>query len=564
MNASASVVPLRAPPIIHSAIQNVANPQPPAAGQESQGSRRSRLERESREYLAMLCRIVANQYRMSVMFSDEADTFAIAKMDSGDYMIIISTKLLAFESGDDRRVRILIDGAVSHEAIGHGRFTTFAKNMGKWTPFKATLVNALEDPRIERLAATVYVRSGLMLAEMSQILDTEGFWKLDPDAVEESILLTGLLRRHRTQQLGQALDLVVNQQFEDAMVQAFTQPVMDQINPLAWKAFDAKSTAEVEAIADEIIKILEKNCPNFSQNIGGQVDIEHGVATIMKKIADRNGSSDIRIGIMKDESAGEADGKGDTGGGRSPTGDAKDGNGDVPTAGNARRLLQRKIEKIFASQEEDVEEMEARQGPELNSRSLAMIASGLETRPFMVEDEIIRPGLDTDVALYVDSSGSITSTIGRPFMAEMIVAFGAAFQKFRPRARLRIARFSGDSAYLYDSQAEVWSKACYRVVSRYEPSGGTDWMSGGPDLMARLAASKRKRKVMVTLTDGLLGPVDEIDKLIASGHSHHGIESMIISMGEGAFNGLATEVHVPDLDPLHVVSALMGQLALKL
>lgn len=109
----------------------------------------------------------------------------------------------------DETAAVIVRGGVCHEAVGHVRHTDFS--VAPKEKLLRSLLNVIEDIRIEKLAWRCYPGARRILEEMAVTVDGKGWFSGPPKGQEqrpESVLLMALLRDLRTRVLMQPLDPV--------------------------------------------------------------------------------------------------------------------------------------------------------------------------------------------------------------------------------------------------------------------------------------------------------------------------------------------------------------------
>ena len=575
-------------------------------------------------YIVSLCRIAAARHNLSVLFSDTEETFSIRRIQSGagndsnaSWVVVISRK--AMRTDDPETFNAILYGAIVHECVGHGRHTDMTLAIER-TPLLHSIVNVLEDIRIERLAWDDFPGARMALENMAVALEDplrtkNPFWVVDEYSTPESKLLVALVRKMRAEMLMQPLDADRTQDACALLEAILGKATYDKIMDLAFQGGASGSTAEVVGFSRKILDELHrhnKSQPQQGQGQGqgqgqpgqpqqgqqgqgqqgqgqgqgqpgqpqqgqqGQGQQGQGGAAFDDQ-ATGNGASgsvpgsrpqsdpsdpanrpfqEFSDGIDIDATIEAAMRKAlkaiahptHSGGLLIPFDDIFDARSRNPKGGKSRGhadgarsetpypvmvrnahvvRMRNAIQKTIIAAGVDPDETPAKHGQAVDTRNLAMIAAGLETRPFLYDDGEHMPGIDAELIFNFDASGSMES-VGEEFMRELIMGLGNACMPFVPRLQFSMYQFAGNAMHLFDSRRQSWHKERSRVAGGYIAHGGTVWLSGSIDLMARLACSKRKRKMLVTFSDGCLESGEDIDRAIAS-FKKHNVDVSIIS-----------------------------------
>jgi cobalamin biosynthesis protein CobT len=198
--------------------------------------------------MGTVAKIVAASMGVEVVFDASADT---ASTDGT--RIIIPTSLIG---NGDAHAAILMRGFIAHEGVGHIRHT----DMAAWrafaqdaSPLGKSILNIIEDIRIERLACKVYPGIKRILNETVEALKPEGFFDL-PTKPHPAGVITGLLLNClRAEELGQALDPIPARAMAFKM---FGLSLRDDILNIASNGSRGCSTAEAVDATKAILKLL--------------------------------------------------------------------------------------------------------------------------------------------------------------------------------------------------------------------------------------------------------------------------------------------------------------------
>lgn len=168
------------------------------------------------------------------------------------------------------------------------------------------------------------------------------------------------------------------------------------------------------------------------------------------------------------------------------------------------RTIASKIETAIRAVTEDEDDEESEMGA-LDTSKLARAVKGFEEKPFLVPG---RPGsgVNTEILLMVDSSDS-TKPLA-VFIREIMAATIAALGKFAPDLGVTVALFDGAPTLLIKPGQVALPAVAKAAAACFAPNGGTQWAASVVPLISTLAMSHRMRKVIVTITDGQLLPVN--------------------------------------------------------
>ena len=139
----------------------------------------------------------------------------------------------------------------------------------------------------------------------------------------------------------------------------------------------------------------------------------------------------------------------------------------------------------------------------LNMSLLPQIGSGMFVDRAFVEPGAQGPGLDTALFLLVDKSTS-TNCIASS-VAEVMMAIGDATTEFTSAGlNMGLAQFNTRLEVLIEL-GKPWRPVRGWVNDAYQPYGSTWWPPCASGLLPMLAASPRRRKILLTVTDGDIG-----------------------------------------------------------
>ena len=509
----------------------------------------------SLSHMGTVAKIVAASMGVEVVFDASADT---ASTDGT--RIYIPTSLIG---NGDARTAILMRGFIAHEGVGHIRHT----DMAAWSAFVRgashlgkSILNIIEDIRIERLACRVYPGIKRILNETVEALKPEGFFDL-PAKPHPAGVVTGLLLNClRAEELGQPLDPVPARTMAFKM---FGVALRDDILNIARLGSRGSSTAEAVAATKAILTLLGDDAnpvaiptpqPALSAEPKDGQAGEEGSGSEGKQAAgisqrrsqkQRKSATQALTASAKEcgpsgleeitqEAMGNSIGAGQDLEEMQRSIVAEPVHGWRPSARSAgiSRTLSRKLEDMLQSRV-DEEDFSVRGGGRLDSRRVSRTKL-LDLEVFEREGEEA-PGLDTAVFVLVDKSSSMSSTIGssddttEAVALDVVSALGDALARFDGRGVSFAVEGFSDSMTAYKPFSAPWrgTRAC---LGHYRASGGTDFCSACFTAIGEIAKRPEKRKVILALTDGDVGQISLVASIQKTA-VEHGIETRVVFLG---------------------------------
>ena len=509
----------------------------------------------SLSHMGTVAKIVAASMGVEVVFDASADT---ASTDGT--RIYIPTSLIG---NGDARTAILMRGFIAHEGVGHIRHT----DMAAWSafardasPLGKSILNIIEDIRIERLACRVYPGIKRILNETVEALKPEGFFDL-PAKPHPAGVVTGLLLNClRAEELGQPLDPVPARTMAFKM---FGVALRDDILNIARLGSRGSSTAEAVAATKAILTLLGDDAnpvaiptpqPALSAEPKDGQAGEEGSGSEGKQAAgisqrrsqkQRKSATQALTASAKEcgpsgleeitqEAMGNSIGAGQDLEEMQRSIVAEPVQGWRPSARSAgiSRTLSRKLEDMLQSRV-DEEDFSVRGGGRLDSRRVSRTKL-LDLEVFEREGEEA-PGLDTAVFVLVDKSSSMSSTIGssddttEAVALDTVSALGDALARFDGRGVAFAVEGFSDSMTAYKPFSAPWrgTRAC---LGHYRASGGTDFCSACFTAIGEIAKRPEKRKVILALTDGDVGQISLVASIQKTA-VEHGIETRVVFLG---------------------------------
>ncbi len=513
----------------------------------------------SLSHMGTVAKIVAASMGVEVVFDAAADT---ASTDG--IRIIIPTSLIG---NGDAHAAILMRGFIAHEGVGHIRHTdivawrAFVKDA---SPLGKSILNIIEDIRIERLACKVYPGIKRILNETVVALVSEGFFDF-PSQPHPAGVVTGLLLNClRAEELGQPLDPIPARAMAFKM---FGVSLRDDILNIARLGSHGGSTAEAVDATKAILKLLgevansvanplansdskpEQSPETMDDPAGGDASgsVVHQAAShsrqqslkpsktaakaLTASAADCGASGLEEIthkAIEKSVAASQGLAE------MPRTNEAVPVQGWRPSARSAgiSRSLSRKLEDMLQSRV-DEEDFSVRGGGRLDARRVSRTRL-LDLEVFEREGEEA-PGLDTALFVLVDKSGSMSSPIGastestEAVALDAVSALGDALARFDGRGVSFSVEGFSQTMTSYKSFSASWrgTRAC---LGRYHASGGTDFTSACFMAIGEIAKRPEKRKVILALTDGDVGELTLLASIQKTAVKL-GIETRVVFLG---------------------------------
>lgn len=513
----------------------------------------------SLSHMGTVAKIVAASMGVEVVFDASADT---ASTDGT--RIFIPTSLIG---NGDAHTATLMRGFIAHEGVGHIRHT----DMAAWSafvrdasPLGKSILNIIEDIRIERLACRVYPGIKRILNETVEALKPEGFFDL-PTKPHPAGVVTGLLLNClRAEELDQPLDPIPARAMAFKM---FGVALRDDILNIASLGSRGSSTTEAVVATKAILTLLGDVAnpvaipaaspkPQPAQSAepkDGQVG-EEGSGSEGKQEASpsqrqsqkqRKSATQALTASAKEcgpsgleEITQEAMEK-NIGAGqdleemqRSIVAEPVQGWRPSARSAGISRTLSRKLEDMLQSRV-DEEDFSVRGGGRLNSRRVSRTKL-LDLEVFEREGEEA-PGLDTAVIVLVDKSSSMGSTMGssddttEAVALDTVSALGDALARFDGRGVSFAVEGFSDSMTAYKPFSAPWrgTRAC---LGHYRASGGTNFCSACFTAIGEIAKRPEKRKVILALTDGDVGHISLVASIQKTA-VEHGIETRVVFLG---------------------------------
>ena len=306
-------------------------------------------QRNIRIYLTWLC----GQHGISLLPWD-TKTLAIGRDKSGKFVFYVFQDWL-FSS--DPEIFEILEGGFYHEALGHGRHTTFDEfiyletDKFKWNKLARNIHNILEDIFIELSAMKIYPTVGPALIRTVDLLNQREFFGTEQtfQKSEPVNLLTGALLNFCRGNLlpGQDKHLQANMDALNKVLPNALGDLWPQVWDIAKEAANAKSSLETALLTRRIIELIK--------DVADEADSQHGQQDDSDQSQDeqngnQEGSSEGQGGD-EDEGAGNGKQASDQSG-NNPS-DASDSNPGNPSKESraAQKILDAANSKDVTTQE---------------------------------------------------------------------------------------------------------------------------------------------------------------------------------------------------------------------
>ena len=454
--------------------------------------------------LRLLAQVVGAS--MNVEIKVEGTSFAT---DGKDVFIPESWGIAA-----DKDSAIFVRGGICHVVVGHLRHTSF----DVWGRAKAdsrlvaSLFNILEDIRIERLAFNVYPGARSILSEMIGKMDQLEFFGHADGSIDglESYLIKWL----RHDYLGQPVVKDASDFVRDYLGDA----CFDDVCKLAFLAASTSvSSHDILNFAQQIAARLEyernnpqsdeQNQANDSGQGDGQSDEQNQASDSGRTISDeisiqnQGGGFDIPTMINRLDKnlfgsnlAGKMEVKNLE---DSATSCQEDSYQEDVEYRNLALMMRSRLREDLRSYTEDEDDSLSDRG----RLDVSMIPSALcGAREVFVEDGKVGIGLDTSVFLLVDRSGS-TNTIFAE-LKSISNAIASALSSYEGDGVEFGFGFFNYRLVIAKRGHERYSEKIKNRLRTVSASGGTNWYGAFQEVFPLLLKSRKRRKVLITVTDG--------------------------------------------------------------
>jgi len=405
-------------------------------------------------------------------------------------------------------------GFFAHEAVGHIRMTDFG--VRSRIPLAGSVLNLLEDIRIERKIPLIFPGARRLLAETAEYASSR-FWQAAEQEDPLPLSLFWLMRRLRHDLLGQLGD-VLSKKHLARIEAAIPKEWLDKCHKALEIARDALAAAEKTAdllpASETIAQLLAGSAPSAQEHQGnkqatdpnGNHDANHDQGTNRGENKER-GDEDLlqrQVNIDLGSLLAEASGKADIAWGVAriqqedthyPLKDRttpEEREAAIRIAAKMRGGLQDALRRVL----EDEDERHATSG-RFDPRMAASAYKGLARDVFLEEGEEA-PGLDARMLLLIDASSSMypISSAVRAILCGVTEALGTI-----PEVDLGIAFFNRELVYITEPGAS--SYALIKAAKSYQTFGSTDWHEATCQSLPWFFKSKsRQKNILFTLTDG--------------------------------------------------------------
>ena len=526
--------------------------------------------------IGTLAAMLAGQFGLRVVVAN-VPTFAVGIEPDGKPVLYLSSTLSGIDEAKIPEMTAMLRGALAHECVGHLRHTDMS--IPRPPGLHGSFTNALEDIRIERKAAEVYPGAKRILADMVSELESDAhrFWDPEKAQGKENAILLYLLRQCRTEQLGQPLRPDWTATFRERAESAFGSGKVTQALDLAKQSIALPGTADVIDLARQIIDLLKQ--PEQSEQSEQSEQPEQPEQPEQSEQPDSDGpgeqeqqgdadapggAEESQEGSEEDQQGDNPDGSSEADGDGSPE-EEEDAPGGAPDSGMGRQpidesvtpdvspedyikqvmqsaaagmaireddrtqlpatgedpaipaiahRLREALRQALVSLRDDEESSMGDRG-RLHMPSLIDALAAKRTRAeIFEEDGAVGEGIDTALYLMVDQSGSMDCLC--EFTRMTLQAIGTACAEFEGQGLEFLVGFFDDRLAHIKGSAQPWKSARSRVHEHYSPSGGTYWPKSTVAACRKIVTSRRRRKVLLTITDGDLGYEDEVHMAIST------------------------------------------------
>jgi hypothetical protein len=525
--------------------------------------------------LGILAAMLAGQFDLRVRV-ENIPTFAVGKDEKGP-VLFVSASLSGIEDVRVDEVSTMLRGALAHECVGHLPFTDM--DAPRPAGLLGSIANVLEDLRIESLAPSAYPGARRILADMVAELESDRhrFWSPDKAKGPENAILLYVLRQCRAEQLGQPLRPAWTQTFRDRAVEAYGEGTVRQALDMARQAIAQPDTPSIITLAQQLLDLLKQSVQQPQQQPQPQPpssgDDDQGDQGEQSS-GDDQGSDQSESpassgddGGAPDEESPESCAGAKQGSARSidenleinasPEDYIKDAMGNILKRGAVRQekdysgqevisgpiqtpavahRLRGSLQRALASLRDDEEDAMTDHGRLHLGALIDAVATKRSHAQIFIEDGAVGEGIDTALYLMVDQSGSMDKI--KDFALMTVQAIGEACGQFEGQGLEFMAGYFDDYLRHIKNASQSWASSRGRATARYLPGSGTCWPESATAALRRLVQSKRRRKVLLTITDGDLG--NARDTAINSAKMA-GIELAFVGIDAQAIPGLAFE-----------------------
>lgn len=224
----------------------------------------------------------------------------------------------------------------------------------------------------------------------------------------------------------------------------------------------------------------------------------------------------------------------------------------VPVSALANRMREA-LRRSLYSLRDDEDDAPADRG-RLHVPALPTALTGRS--PAFLEDGQPAEGLDTHLTLLVDMSGSMHDLSDS--VRDMMLAIGDAASAFEGDGmQWGLAYFNTQPMWVKRVQ-QPWARVRNAAYTHYAPTGNTLWPDCVAPLIVDAALSRRKRKVILTLTDGDLGDKHTAAIVLQSAQRHR-VEMAFVGV-RVRLDNYGIQADYTDNTPASVIKAVTGAL----
>lgn len=477
-------------------------------------------QRNIRIYLTWLC----GSHGIKLLPWDK-ETLAIGKDSDGKFTFYVYENWL-FSS--DQAIFEILEGGFYHEALGHGRHTTFddfkelETSKFVWSPLARHIHNILEDIFIETQAMKIYPTVQPALSRTVELLVERQFFGDEASflAVTPANLLTSALLCFCRGKLlpGQDIHLQPNMDILDQLVPSALGDIWDQVWDIAKESVNAKSSMDTALLTREIMSLLKdiaENEPEKSNSSKDEIDSSDSDSPgqnqqVAKEIFAAKSIDSKEMTEVISEAISDAIGNGQGRSGGTIT--------EVESIYfSAQPMEALKIASITKSASNDLEELLLAEtytkyellerGSRIDRKQLVRGASGLTNHIFAKESK--GGGLSTAIFGLFDYSGSmrgevLSGSTGVVACDGIMTGLGEILDEFD--VPYEFAGFS--DVYMTIKAFEADGDMFRRKRLSPSISGGTITGGAAQIALSRLACRREEKKILLIVTDGDTSDLD--------------------------------------------------------
>lgn len=543
-------------------------------------------QRNIRIYLSWLC----GQHSISLLPWD-TKTLAIGKDKFGKFVFYVFKDWL-FTT--DEEILEILEGGFYHEALGHGRHTTFDKfteletDKFKWNNLSRNIHNILEDIFIELSAMKIYPTVEPALIRTVELLNDRGFFGNEADfakAKPVNLLTSSLLNYCRGNLLpGQGDHLQANIDALENILPITLGALWPQVWNIAKEAANAKSSLDTALLTRQVMELIHDIAQDESEDEqSGDSEQGQGEAQSGDGEGEGEGEGDGQGGNSEQDgegsqNSGKAGGAVDSGApsiestaaqdilkdanskavqsqemsdvigkaiDKSQKGESSSGAGygellEVPTRFSAQRQEVLKVASVIKAASSDLEELLlaetfikrelVERGSRIDKKQLTQGASGFTSHIFTKETK--GEGLSTAIYGLFDYSGSMESNIVKGCSSGLVACEGimSGLGEILDEYEVPYEFAAFSDEYMTFKSFDCDGDMLRRKKVSPDITGGTVTGGAAQIALSRLACRNEARKLLLIVTDG---DTCDIDLLVSCYNEakHMGIEVASVMLG---------------------------------